>query len=191
VKQGYDPESCNIQTFFLRFSGERQRGHMVFVEESDDKVFGCISLESVICKSIELLPGDNAGQGFSFLLPPEEEARIADAIRVWEEQGEELRHVKEEPVDLDTLPDTQGGAQDSPPVRVCLSLLSFNTSCPGLLTATVSTSNGSHRRSERDCTRSTRSSASGRARKEGANTYSTGLRVGNARVVSSKGRKGV
>jgi hypothetical protein len=189
VKQGYDPESCNIQTFFLRFSGERQRGHMVFVEESDDKVFGCISLESVICKSIELLPGDNAGQGFSFLLPPEEEARIADAIRVWEEQGEELRHVKEEPVDLDTLTDTQGGAQDSPPVRV------FSRSCLSiplvLLTAAVSASNGSHRRSERDCTRSARSSASGRARKEGANTYSTGLRVGNARVVSSKGRKGV
>ena len=99
---------------------------MVFVEESDDKVFGCISLESVICKSIELLPGDNAGHGFSFLLPPEEEARIADAIRGWEEQGEELRHVKEEPVDLDTLPDTQGGAQDSPPVRVfCRSCLSI------------------------------------------------------------------
>jgi hypothetical protein len=170
---------------------------MVFVEENDEKVFGCISLESIICKSIELLLGDNAGQGFSFLLPPEEEARITDAIRVWEEQGEgddeTLNPVKVEPTELDTLPDSTAlGAEDTQDAHNLLVCVH----CPSCL-FTVSPSahhhppptSGSQSRSKQNSSRSTRSSASGRVRKEGANTYSTGLRAGSARATSSTGQK--
>jgi hypothetical protein len=105
---------------------------MVFVEESDEKVLGCISLDSVICKPIELRQGDNAGQGVSYLLPPEEEARIVDAIRAWEEQGESngeklKEQVNEEPTELDTLQDAAlgdaQGDQDTPQVCVYSGLL--------------------------------------------------------------------